>query len=85
MMANAAREIDQNGEVYSDHNGNPKESPWLGIYNKSLSIVNSTAVKLRISKSTQVTPKSAGRDALDAKEASQIRKKQGSIANLMMQ
>lgn len=74
MMSKAAEEIQKNGEVYNDHNGNPKESPWVGIYNKSLAVANSAAVKLRISKSTQVTPENAGRAALDAREAVQTNK-----------
>ena len=83
MMANAASQLQERGEVYTDHNGNPKESPWVGIYNKSLAMVNSTATKLKISKSTQVTPKNAGRAALEAKNT-RITSKGSKIANLLM-
>lgn len=73
MLEKASQELSEGGAVFHDHNGNPKESPWVGIYHKSLSAVNSSATKLRITRQSMISPKVAGRAAQDAVESLSIK------------
>lgn len=70
-LAKAAREINKKNfeEVYTDDKGVMRKNPWLDVYKDNLALVNSTSTKLRISKSTQISPKAAGRAADDAEQA----------------
>lgn len=70
-LAKASKETNKKGfrEIYTDGKGVMRKNPWLDIIKDSLAIINSTATKLRISKSTQISPKAAGRAAEDADNA----------------
>lgn len=74
MLAKAGKEVSRKDfeEVYEDAKGVKRKNPWIEVYKDNLALVNSTATKLRISKSTQISPKAAGRSADDADTAHRL-------------
>lgn len=75
-LARAAKEMNAKDfkEVYEDGKGIKRKNPWIEVYKDSLALVNSTSTKLRISKSTQISPHAAGRVADDAGKAASLEK-----------
>lgn len=71
MSQLAKKHLDTDGYVLDTPKG-PKISPWLQVWDKAQQSMRSSAVKLRISRSTQVTPENAGRERIDMQEKATV-------------